>query len=252
LLKAYFDESGAHGGQNDVFALGGFVAPEERWERIEEVWNDQLGRRVFRMSHWENRKGEFDGWPSEKRRLPLIAALTDSVRNNIQNTHSLGTSHAVVFNVFCEALCPEASPHQAKRLAYGCLLMACLSDILRVVPIPKDGIQVICEEFEGITGFATECFRKFQTDRGLHGKWHGIIFEKKATFRGLQVADLLAYEGFKYITHRISEEERRPIRKSFDALVKSRRLYVAYAGDKSKLEALRREYDSLPQWPDVK
>jgi hypothetical protein len=251
VLKAYFDESGAHGGRNDVFALGGFVAPEERWARIERVWDDQLGRRVFRMSHWENRKGDFDGWPSEKRRLPLIAALTDSVRNNIQNAHSLGTCHSVVFNVFYEALCPEATPHQAKRLAYSCLLMACLSDILRVVPIPKDGLEVICEQFEGVIGFATDCFLKFRHDRGLQGKWHGITFQEKSALRGLQIADLLAYEGFKYITHRISDEESRPIRKSFDALVKSQRLYVAYAGDASKLAALRREYDSLPEWPDV-
>jgi hypothetical protein len=53
---AYLDESDAHGGPDDVFTLGGCVASENRWERIETVWDKRLGGRVFHLVDFENRK----------------------------------------------------------------------------------------------------------------------------------------------------------------------------------------------------
>ena len=88
---AFLDESGAHGGPNDVFTVGGWVAREKRWARIEKTWNARLGRRVFHMVDFEHRKGEFATWPREARRIELIAALVDSIQGN----EAFGTAHSV-------------------------------------------------------------------------------------------------------------------------------------------------------------
>jgi hypothetical protein len=77
---AFLDESGAHGGLDDVFTVGGWIAREERWQRIKRVWDSRLGHRVFHMNHFENRKDNFRLWPQEKRRVQLISALADSIQ----------------------------------------------------------------------------------------------------------------------------------------------------------------------------
>src|SRR5713101_8725914 len=74
VLKAFFDESGAHGGHDDVFTVGGFVARESHWTGTLRVWDRRLRHRVFHMTDFENRRGEFAQWPSEKQRIPLISA----------------------------------------------------------------------------------------------------------------------------------------------------------------------------------
>jgi hypothetical protein len=40
MLRAYFDESGM--GSTSVFALAGYVAPEDEWERFETKWHNLL------------------------------------------------------------------------------------------------------------------------------------------------------------------------------------------------------------------
>src|SRR2546422_958472 len=119
VLIAYIDESGAHGGPDDVFTVGGFVARDERWRRIEGTWNRLLARRVFHMVDFENRCGEFEDWPTERRRIVLISGLADSLRGNV----AIGIAHSVPFKDFREEFCPSVKHQKAVlRLAYSFLL----------------------------------------------------------------------------------------------------------------------------------
>src|SRR5439155_21269531 len=135
---------------DDVFTVGGWVARERRWSRIEHVWDSLLGRRVFHMNDFQNRKGEFAAWPKETRRVALIAALADTIQGN----EAFGTAHSVHLEPFQRIMCPpKAELRHVKRFAYGVLLWACLNDIIFMFrPPTNDLVSVICEECKGVEG----------------------------------------------------------------------------------------------------
>lgn len=244
---AFLDESGAHGGSNDVFTLGGWVAREKRWERIEKVWNARLGRRVFHMVDFEHRKGEFATWPSEARRVGLIAALADSIQGN----DAFGTAHSVHLEPFKAIMCPpDAGLHHVKRFAYGMLLTGCLNDIIYMFkPPPDEQVSVICEECEGIEGFAADMFYSFKRRNNLEGRLGGLTFMPKDSFRGLQAADM-AYEGFKHLTNTVVKADKRPVRKLFEALKKTKRIAITHSVE-ANIRRWRNLYkdNALPAWP---
>lgn len=43
LLRAYFDESGTHGGESMITAIGGYVATKQTWMDLETAWRAELG-----------------------------------------------------------------------------------------------------------------------------------------------------------------------------------------------------------------
>jgi hypothetical protein len=245
-MIAFLDESGAHGGPNDVFTVGGLVAREKRWERITRVWNVWLGRRVFHMTDFENRRGEFATWPKPKRRVELIASLA----NSIQGNEAFGSAHSVHLQPFKEIMCPpDAELHHVKRFAYGMLLGACLNDIIFMFhPPANEQVAVICEECDGVEGFASDMFYNFKRRNNLQARLGSITFMPKAAFRGLQAADMLAYEGFKHITNTVVTPEERPVRKLFTALNANKRLAIAYTVEEN-IRRWRAMYTSLPPWP---
>ncbi len=245
-MIAFLDESGAHGGPDDVFTLGGFVAREHRWSRIERIWNLRLGHRVFHMNHFENRHGEFKVWPRETRRVQLIASLADSLQGN----EAFGTAHSVHLERFRRIVCPpNAELRHVKRFAYGVLLWACLNDIVYMFrPPANEQVSVICERCAGVEGFATDMFHTFKRKHGLDKQLGTIAFMPKASFRGLQAADMLAYEGFKHITNQIVRDDNRPVRKLFAALKAKKRLAIAYAAEPN-IKRWRAKYKELPAWP---
>src|SRR5262249_49793013 len=119
----------------------------------------------------------------------------------------------------------------AKRLAYGLLLTACLNDVVRLFKAPPDErVSLVCEECNGVEGFAVDCFYHFK--RTQANNLGQITFAAKKDFRGLQAADMMAYEGFKHVTNQAIRTASRPIRKLLGALNSTNRLAVAYASKK--------------------
>ena len=165
------------------------------------------------------------GWSAG--RIPLISALA----NSIQTHEVFGTAHSVEFRPFWKILCPGNTVHHAKRLAYGLLLTSCLNDLVYLFKVPSnERLSAVCEECDGVEGFATDCFYYFKRNEAKH--FGQITFAKKEEFRGLQAADMMAYEGFKHVTNQAIKSETRPVRKLLQALQQSDRLAVAYAGEK--------------------
>jgi uncharacterized protein DUF3800 len=247
VVIAYFDESGAHGGPDDVFTLAGLVARDERWTRVEGFWDRQLKRRTFHMTDFENRKGEFVGWPSPKNRILLIASLADSLRGNI----TYAVAHSVIYKDFGEVFCPNLNHKKTLRFAHGVLLLSCLADIIRaLLPALQSGgtISFVFEEREGVEGHATDRFHEFKRNGGLEGFFGTIAFRPKQSFRGLQAADMLAYENFKFVTQRFAKNDGNPIRKLFIALRDSRRLEAGYY-NKDALLKLKTRLTGLGLWP---
>ena len=243
-MIAFFDESGAHGGDDDVFTVGGWVARDRSWNRISDIWDSTLRHRVFHMNHWENRRGEFSSWPSEKRRASFIAALADS----IQGQEVFGVAHSVHLDPFRRIMCPENNKlGHVKRFAYGVLLWACLNDVSFKFK-PPGQVVVICERCHGVEGFAARMFDAFKKRHSLESRLGTLSFERKESFRGLQAADMLAYEGFKHAVNQAVRGGSAPERKLFSALNQKRRLAIAFAGE-DNLRAWRAKYSDLPTWP---
>ena len=245
-LTAYFDESGAHGGPDDVLTLAGFVARENVWTRIERTWNRRLGRRIFHMSEFENRRGAFKAWPpTERARTHLIAGLADCIQGNPVSA----TSQTIELKPFREILCQKANPRSVKSLAYGWLVWACLKDMADSLRLPPgERVSVICEECEGVEGFALECFQVFKRRRDAKGQFGAMTFQPKDAFRGLQAADMLAYESFKHITNQIIREGSGPARKLFNALTRSNRIQMGYARAE-EIRAFKARHEPFPSWP---
>jgi len=243
---AYLDESGAHGGPDDVFTVGGWVAREKRWARIESAWNARLGSRVFHMTDFQSRRGDFATWPKEKQRIPLIAALADGIQGN----EAFGTAHSVHLAPFKAIMCPpDVQMHHVKRFAYGMLLYGCLKDIIFMFDPPSDEqVSVVCEECEGVEGFAATMFDDFKRQPSVDGRLGGLTFMPKAAFRGLQAADMLAYEAFKHFTNTVVKAEQRPVRKLFTALKAKKRLAIAHTVEEN-IRRSRGRYSELPPWP---
>jgi hypothetical protein len=164
------------------------------------------------MNHFENRKGDFSTWPKDTRRVPLIAALADSLQGN----EAFGTAHSVHLEPFQRIVCPpKAELRHVKRFAYGVLLWGCLNDIIfRFKPPKNEQVSVVCDECRGVEGFATDMFYRFKRRHGLDRRLADITFLPKASFRGLQAADILAYEAFKHITNQVIRTDNRPRQKT--------------------------------------
>lgn len=248
VVLAYFDESGPQGGAvADVLTVGGFVAEERRWRRIEDLWNGLLGRRVFHMADFQRGVKEFERWPSAKRRKALITSLIDSVFGNVW----LGIAHSVRYSEFSVAFCPRATPKKRLRLAYGALLLSCLSDLVNFKATHGDkGLtSVVCEEHDGIEGFATDCFYGFKREYGLNEMLGDLMFYPKGKFRGLQAADLIAYENFRFCRDIFSADDQIP-KKPFAALRTRGKLAGGIYEGKALLK-FKGQLDALSFWQQL-
>src|SRR5207245_5414911 len=101
------------------------------------------------------------------------------------------------------------------RLAYSFLLKSCFEDMAAYIPkLPKgEHISVVCEELAGVEGMANETFLEYKKAAELDEVLGGITFLPKKKFRGLQAADMLAYENFKHVTNQFIKDEARPVRR---------------------------------------
>ena len=71
----------------------------------------------------------------------------------------------------------------------------------------------------------------------------------KDSFRGLQAADM-AYEGFKHLTNTVVKADKRPVRKLFEALKKTKRIAITHSVE-ANIRRWRNLYkdNALPAWP---
>ena len=86
MLKAYFDESGHSSAPGyRPFAVGGCVAPLERWEIFEEEWKRILARfdvKCFHATDLAAYQGEFRDW-NDARRKEFMGILVGLVRQYV-------------------------------------------------------------------------------------------------------------------------------------------------------------------------
>jgi hypothetical protein len=80
MMWAYFDESGEHGPDGKLIrlTLGGFMAPWEAVQRLDQRWKaalDAEGMDEFHMKDWASDEDRFADWPA--RRQERLRRFTD-------------------------------------------------------------------------------------------------------------------------------------------------------------------------------
>jgi hypothetical protein len=82
-VTAFFDESG-HSASTRVVAIGGAMSTPKRWGNLREKWTAILSKfkvKIFHMTDFENRQGEFEGWDEDRKRA-LLGELFEAIKEN--------------------------------------------------------------------------------------------------------------------------------------------------------------------------
>lgn len=231
FASAYLDESG--GLDRPVITVAAVVANAKQWTRLERKWQGILRRErvpVFRMSLFENRRGVFEGWP-ENRRFSFIYDLAQIIIEHV----AFGTANSVGSDDYQAVMVPAMiAGDDPKTDVYTLLLQCSLEEIVRFLHIPPtERISCVFEHSDSRRGAAlADSYARLLS---LRARWRGI-FGPKIEFAAktapnaipLQVADLLAYEGYKHVTNQYVLGGRRPPRRLLKRLLETQRFVVGY------------------------
>jgi hypothetical protein len=219
-VQFYFDESGIHAG-SPALILAGYAAPTAQWLKFEDRWKTALaeaGVSCFHMSEFESRLSEFRGWSNPKR-IAFLSGLIDI----INETAVYGLCCAISMEDYREAV-PEDLRQFDPRFAYLLCFHECLTwipDILESVP-PKETVNLV---FDGNDQYTPMLYRAFCAFKQFFGEPRWLLgtlsYGSKRNYIPLQAADILAYEMYKHLSHRLTDQDR-VMRKSLDRLDKGR------------------------------
>lgn len=233
VLQAYFDESG-HIHDRKVLTIAAMVSTEKKWLVFTEKWSKRLRRdhvAVFRMSNFEDRRGEFNGWDDD-RRTCFISDLAAILKNSIL----FGVAHSVVvedWNAVMRDRWPV--PFERKRAAYIILLQTCMEQIAQTHKLPGNAtIASIFEQNDFIAAAIQQQFLNLK-QKPLLSRFVSMSFAPKGQFVPLQAADMWAFESYKHILNQKVEGGQRKERKLHANLRKSDRITGSYFDSNSWL-----------------
>ena len=215
-ITAFFDESG-HSSSTRIVAMGGAMTSPKRWGDLRVRWKAALQRygiRVFHMTDFENRRGEFEGWNEAKRRkllTELFGALAECPLFVI--------GAVVVVNDFNKL--PSTGLKELRDPWYLCY-QSCFHEALTCSLLfadpKKEGIELedtriracFYETHRQYT-WGPVLFRIAQEARkeSAAAYSNGIIgFGSKQSTVHFQVADLIAYELRKHVENALYKQGR--------------------------------------------
>jgi Protein of unknown function (DUF3800) len=206
VWRAFIDDSGNEPNA-EVYVLGGFIAPYERWAAFSDEWQAELERdptiEYFKFTQARALKGEFDdrkGW-TPTLRDSRVQRLAQIAQNHALYHLTAAMRHEHFSDIVLRVPAPTRSlvtdhPYHSLfgRAAGAVALIALNTEILE----PVDCI------FDLQQGFETEAFslwRKWQAEL-LHPNGTPLLgtlnFENEQDFVPLQAADMLAGSARHY------------------------------------------------------
>ena len=227
MLHAYLDESG-HPADSQVISVAAVVATQNGWHTFEDKWNRILRRYHvpglhLHMTDFESRRGVFANWPiAEEKRVQCIGELAAILKNHIR----FGCVFSMDLVEWGDALHDafrEAPDYAHAKTPLIVLLQTCLEEIERTPRLPSTQ-QIAC--FFERTDFlkkASGHFENWVHQWRLGDKFKSFAFAGKYEHPGLQGADMLAYEGRKYLLSQRTDA-RRPERKLHATLQLSKKI----------------------------
>lgn len=200
IFEAYFDESGTHKGSS-VTMVAGALAKRSSWLSMGRQWKailKKFGAHLFHATDLNNFRGEFEGW-DETRRRSLTAKLLKVITEERPTIFGIGVASETYDRV--KANFPDV-PLTAYQFCCEFDMVWAGKHVTRKKHIPP--IKVVFEagqKFTTATIKHTQNLLRQRAKRELHGIAEIRVVPKSCdgvTIVPLQVADLIAYELYKY------------------------------------------------------
>jgi len=172
MIRVVLDDSGS--ADSPRVCIGGGFTTIGQWERFDDEWRGVLGNTIFHMTDFEGKND-----PSNE----LLRRLL-----NIMNAHIMcyvGASSPVVKRTSDE---PIVKPYHDAAMAS---IRTVLQQAERIAP--SEEVEIIFESSPGLTGPIIDPYVKLCGMPGYE-TLVAVTREKKGTLRGLEAADIVAYE----------------------------------------------------------
>jgi hypothetical protein len=233
MISVYLDESGTHDRSLNV-SIGGWISSEYRWGKFQRQWQkvlDKFEAKNLHMKEFENPYSVYKKEWSEEKRVQFLTELTRVIHANTMIPIASSASvpdYDVALKRF-----PGVSP-------YGFCLLECLKSVAHWAQSKNHSEPVACvlEAGAGFGNDVEEIKKRILKRRELKDFYRiaSITFADKDDFSQLQASDFLAYECHKEINNWVSEETKRPFRKSYGALIRKRdATYIRFYNQESYL-----------------
>jgi hypothetical protein len=228
MLKTFMDETGIHD-DSEMVAVAGYISPPKIWREWTKDWNRaRRPIKVFHATDCANFRGEFEGW-DKARRDPYVAQLLPVIP-----AHELA---GIVIGVQLADLGEAFKDRPELVEMFGTPYTACFQWAISIV------VEIATEHGKGermtfvheVNDYKGECSKAFEyVDTYLNPRKipMTIGFGTKAQYPPLQAADVLAYEGGKFLKNPTG---------------KPRRAWTALDPDKTRIIARRYGKDNMPE-----
>jgi hypothetical protein len=229
------DETGIHA-DAPMVAVGGYISRPKYWRAWTKDWNAQKrkvppGRqpiKVFHSTDCANYRREFEGWDKAERD-PYVAQLLPVLR-----AHEIA---GIVIGVNLDDLTKTMKAYPELLEMFGTPYTACFQWAISIIidHATKHGqgerMAFVHEvnDFKGEAMKAFEYVKKFRNPLRIPMT---MAFGTKADYPPLQAADVLAYEGGKFLKN--------PTRTP-------RQAWTALDPGKTRIRALRYAKDNMPE-----
>jgi hypothetical protein len=226
VLKVFMDESGTHDG-SPIVAVGAYLSRPKIWRSWTKEWNK--AKRPIKVFHATDCAGffnEFKGWDKE-RRDPYVANLLP-----VLPRHDLaGIVVGIDLNVFRAEVVKHPELREMFGEPYGACFQWAISIIMEYATGHGKGERMaFVHETNNYQAEALKAFNFVNENLNPRGIPMTLAFGAKSDYVPLQAADVLAYEGAKFLRNPTGT---------------LRRAWVALDPDKSRIQALRYGPDNM-------
>src|SRR5471030_104110 len=215
ILSAYFDDSG-DAKRERYSAVGGLIGSDDQWLKFDILWMSATRalKRPFRSVECECQHGQFKECSVERCR----ELMTDLV--GIIKTCRLGAFASVV-------PIPDYRSNFSGSDEYDPYLLALRHTIINMAQVGSlspysggapAGIKIWLEDSSATAGRSTQAYTELKAVRAWKNAsvLKGFTVGSKA-ITGLQAADIIAREAFKYAANRAIRPTRKPVKRLKDA-----------------------------------
>ena len=192
MLTAYLDDSG-HKDDSlaPIFSVGGVVAPIESWRQFEVEWSEVLSEFQVTQSHMKyfaHRRGEFEGWSEEKRRMFLGKLMR--IMDSYVKFYVGAVLPVADFN--------DLSNEQKEDLKdpyYACFQVSVHGiGIYAERNFPEEKVDIVFDRRAKSKGLGGDLFDRCMDCLDVGGRLGNLTFGSTLDYAPLQAADLVAYE----------------------------------------------------------
>jgi hypothetical protein len=195
MLKGYFDDSGKWLDPAEiVVVVAGAIAEVDQWEVLDAQWRlvlNQFQVSELHMKDFAHSRGEYDGWDEPKRR-DFIAQLL-----SLTAIHIIKPLGALLPKDHFEELPLE---HRGKWLGdsyFVCLWDTIVMSVDAAAELYDQDLKIVCDvqpKFQHNAEQVYSACKKYLSNRA---RLKSFSFASSKDFPGLQLADLIAYEGLQ-------------------------------------------------------